>query len=79
MVGDLLQTKLYAPRKRQFLVSRFHLIERLNEGLVHKLTLVSAPAGFGITTLVSNWVAECDWLTAWLLLVVADSVPRRLW
>jgi len=52
----LLQTKLYIPPVRPELVSRPRLIERLNAGLHHKLTLVSAPAGFGKTTLVSEWI-----------------------
>ena len=58
----LLQTKLYIPPVRPELVSRPRLIERLNAGLAkperfcRKLTLISAPAGFGKTTLVSEWV-----------------------
>jgi LuxR family maltose regulon positive regulatory protein len=54
----LLQTKLFIPPLRQNLVARLRLIERLNQGLRlgHKLTLISAPAGFGKTTLVSEWV-----------------------
>ena len=53
----ILQTKLYIPPIRPELVSRPRLIERLNAGLSasSKLTLVSAPAGFGKTTLVSEW------------------------
>ena len=77
MVGDLLQTKLYVPRKRPSLVPRSRLIERLDQGLARKLTLVSAPAGFGKTTLVSNWVAECALPTAWLSLDDEDSDPAR--
>ncbi|MCB0010727.1 MAG: hypothetical protein KDE34_02475, partial [Anaerolineales bacterium] len=57
MSGDLLQTKLYRPRLRPALVPRPRLIEALNRGLGGKLTLVSAPAGFGKTTLVSSWLA----------------------
>jgi ATP/maltotriose-dependent transcriptional regulator MalT len=56
--GSLLATKLYIPPIRPELVSRPRLIERLNEGLYRKLTLVSAPAGFGKTTLVSEWVSH---------------------
>ncbi len=57
MSGDLLQTKLYVPRLRPSLVSRPHLIEKLNQGLQQgcKLTLISAPAGFGKTTLIADW------------------------
>jgi len=53
---SLLQTKLYTPPIRRELVSRPRLIERLNVGLARKLILVSAPAGFGKTTLVNEWV-----------------------
>ena len=53
----ILATKLYLPPLRPNVVSRPRLIERLNEGLHRKLTLISAPAGFGKTTLVSAWVA----------------------
>ena len=52
----LLATKLYIPSPRSELVSRPRLIERLNTGLTHKLTLISAPAGFGKTTLLSEWI-----------------------
>jgi LuxR family maltose regulon positive regulatory protein len=52
----LLQTKLHTPPIRPELVSRPRLIERLNRGRNSKLTLISAPAGFGKTTLVAEWV-----------------------
>jgi LuxR family maltose regulon positive regulatory protein len=73
----ILQTKLYLPPIRPELVSRPRLIERLNAGLHRKLTLVSAPAGFGKTTLVSQWVAGCERLTAWLSLDGGDNDPTR--
>ena len=55
----ILRTKLYIPPVRSELVSRTRLVERLNEGLRrgHKLTLISAPAGFGKTTLLSEWTS----------------------
>src|SRR6266542_2643664 len=53
----LLATKLYIPPPRPKVVLRPRLIERLNEGLYRKLTLIAAPAGFGKTTLVSEWLA----------------------
>jgi LuxR family maltose regulon positive regulatory protein len=58
METPLLQTKLYIPPPRPNLVSRPGLIERLDEGLrlSRRLTLVSAPAGFGKTTLVTEWI-----------------------
>jgi len=57
MTTPLLQTKLYIPPPRPTLVSRPRLIERLNAGLHRKLTLISAPAGFGKTTLLNE--REC--------------------
>ncbi|MGD8403025.1 MAG: LuxR C-terminal-related transcriptional regulator [Anaerolineales bacterium] len=53
---QLLRTKLFIPPVRSELVSRPNLIGRLNDGLHRKLTLVSAPAGFGKTTLVIAWL-----------------------
>jgi LuxR family maltose regulon positive regulatory protein len=58
MTTPVLHTKLYVPAPRPELVGRPRLIERLNAGLRRKLTLVSAPVGFGKTTLVSEWVAN---------------------
>ena len=57
---DVLNTKLYIPRTRPQIVARPRLIEQLNDGLYRKLTLISAPAGFGKTTLVSEWVEGLD-------------------
>ena len=56
MITSLLRTKLHVPPVRSELVSRPRLIERLNAGLTRKLTLISAPAGFGKTTLLSEWI-----------------------
>lgn len=57
IVDQLLATKLYIPPVRPELVSRHRLIEYLSAGLHHKLTLISAPAGFGKTTLIGEWLA----------------------
>jgi LuxR family maltose regulon positive regulatory protein len=57
-VDQLLTTKLFTPPTRPELVSRPRLIERLNGGLHRKLTLISAPAGFGKTTLVTEWLVN---------------------
>ena len=54
MAAPLLKTKLYIPRPRPELVSRPRLMERLNAGLDRKLTLISAPASFGKTTVLSE-------------------------
>src|SRR5437667_2985843 len=76
MPTSILATKLYLPRLRPNVVSRPRLIERLNEGLHRKLTLIAAPAGFGKTTLVSAWVAGCDRQVAWLSLDAGENDPR---
>jgi LuxR family maltose regulon positive regulatory protein len=86
MSAPLLTTKLYTPPPRPNLVARVRLIERLNEGLRlgHKLTLISAPAGFGKTTLLSHWIADCKLQIAnyklqfgWLSLDEGDNDPAR--
>ena len=79
MSRDLLQTKLYVPRLRPSLVPRPHLIAKLNAGLQQgcKLALVSAPAGFGKTTLVSEWIAGCERPFAWLSLNERDADLTR--
>ncbi|MCP4424186.1 MAG: hypothetical protein GY803_06825 [Chloroflexi bacterium] len=55
MRTEILQTKLYIPPPKPALTPRPHLIERLNDGLARKLIVVSAPAGFGKTTLIAEW------------------------
>ena len=79
MPAPILATKLYIPPPRPEIVLRPRLIERLNEGSVagRKLTLISAPAGFGKTTLVSEWVASCGRPVAWLSLDEGDNDPIR--
>src|SRR5215470_11543470 len=73
----ILATKLYIPPPRPNVVLRARLIERLNEGLHRKLTLISAPAGFGKTTLASAWAAGCGRPAAWLSLDEGDNDPTR--
>jgi LuxR family transcriptional regulator, maltose regulon positive regulatory protein len=75
----ILATKLHVPSSRRMVVLRPRLLERLNEGLAagNRLTLVSAPAGFGKTTLVSDWVGGCGRPAAWLSLDEADSDQGR--
>lgn len=73
----ILTTKLYVPPPQPKLVLRPHLITRLNEGLHRKLSLISAPAGFGKTTVLSDWVAGCQRPVAWLSLDEGDSDPTR--
>src|SRR5829696_3608316 len=78
----LLLTKLSVPSARASLVSRPRLSERLEEGLGGKLTLVSAPAGFGKSTLLSSWSGELSddgRPIAWLSLDSGDNDPARFW
>jgi ATP/maltotriose-dependent transcriptional regulator MalT len=75
----LLQTKLHIPPIRSELLSRPRLIERLDTRLDRKLILVSAPAGFGKTTLLSEWVIRHRDRTAWLSLGKEDNDPVRFW
>jgi len=80
MPTPILATKLYIPPLRPNVVIRPRLIERLNEGLHRKLTLIAAPAGFGKTTLVSEWVEGIERpraRTAWLSLDEGDNDPAR--
>lgn len=75
MTTPLLTTKLYVPPVPPELVPRPRLIERLNTGLHRKLTLISAPAGFGKTTLLSQWVGGCGRPVARLSLDKGDNAP----
>ena len=76
---SILATKLYIPPPRAKVVLRPRLIERMNEGLRsgRKLILISAAAGFGKTTLVSEWIASCGRPVAWLSLDEGDNDPTR--
>lgn len=80
-MSPLLETKLYIPRPRRHPVARRRLSDRLGEGVEVKLTLVSAPAGFGKTTLLSEWIgrSSIQGSTAWLSLDQGDSQPDSFW
>src|SRR3989442_1280172 len=73
----LLATKLHRPLPRAHLVRRPQLAARLTQGVMGPLTLVSAPAGFGKTTLLAQWLAESDMPVAWLSLEAGDNEPVR--
>ena len=73
MPTPVLATKLHVPPLRQKLILRPVLIEKLNQGLHGRLTLISAPAGFGKTTLASEWIAGCKLDSAWLSLDEGDG------
>ena len=70
MSDTLLATKIHIPPLRSNLVTRPHLIQRLNDGITQnqRLILISAPAGYGKSTLFSEWVNQLDTPVAWLSL-----------
>jgi LuxR family maltose regulon positive regulatory protein len=76
----LLQTKLYAPHRRSAdYVTRQRLLARLDAAQSAKVTLIAAPAGFGKTTLVTDWLAHRGRNAAWLSLDEGDSDPVVFW
>ena len=80
--SPLLETKLYVPRWRTGLVQRPRLIERLDEGTKRKVTLVSAPAGSGKSTVLAEWVAANrveERHAAWVSLDQSDNDPSLFW
>jgi LuxR family maltose regulon positive regulatory protein len=77
---QLLATKLHVPPAPPHLVPRQRLLAQVNDGLSRRLTLISAPAGFGKTTLLSEWRASSTgqrWPLTWLSLDESDSDPAR--
>src|SRR5512143_3135335 len=79
MATPLLGTKLYIPPLQPGLVHRPRLTRLINEGLARRLMLVSAPAGFGKTTLLCEWISGSRHLASWLSLEEADNDPTRFW
>ena len=80
--APLLATKIHVPRPRHDIVSRPRLSKRLEEGIERKLTLISAPAGSGKTTALSQFLAsgqKKEWPAAWVSLDDSDSDPTRFW
>ena len=80
--SPLLEAKLFIPRVRRGLVTRLRLSERLSRRGESKLTLVSAPAGFGKTTLVAEWLAATplhERRAAWLSLDPSDNRAASFW
>ena len=76
LVSELaLASKIYIPTPRPMLVHRPRLVQVLNSGLDHALTLISAPAGSGKTVLATEWAASCGRPTAWLSLDEGDNDP----
>ena len=81
MESPLLETKFHLPRPRRGLVARSRLIDRLDRGAESTLTLVSAPAGFGKTTLLADWLAGAGGQrpAGWLTLDQQDNEPALFW
>src|SRR3954454_22307346 len=82
MARPVIATQLYVPKRRAGLVTRPRLRERIRRGAESRLTLVSAPAGFGKTTLLAEWLDETageDHSVAWLSLAPEDSEPASFW
>ncbi|NUM77398.1 hypothetical protein HUU40_23815 [candidate division KSB1 bacterium] len=75
----LLTTKFFLPPARSDLVRRPRLTERLNEGLQRQLTLISAPAGFGKTTLLGEWIPASPRCVTWVSLDKDDNDAVRFW
>ncbi|MED4600905.1 LuxR C-terminal-related transcriptional regulator [Paenibacillus validus] len=75
----LLHTKLNVPRHAAALVPRVRLIEQLHDSLNGKLTLICAPAGFGKTTLVSEWISYGSLDAAWISLDAGDNAGGQFW
>lgn len=75
MSKTILKPKLFAPTLRKNIVKRARLLDQINRGVAagHKLTVVSAPAGFGKTTLASDWLTQCGKPYAWLSLDSDDA------
>ncbi len=82
MVRPVIATKLYVPRTRPGLITRPRLTEQLRRGADVSVTLISAPAGFGKTTLLADWLSatsDRDRRVAWLSLDAADNQPAAFW
>jgi LuxR family transcriptional regulator, maltose regulon positive regulatory protein len=77
--GDLLESKLFIPNQTHKLVTRPHLLNTLeNQVTQHKLTLISAPAGYGKTTLLADWARSSNWPLAWLTITGEENDIDKL-
>jgi LuxR family maltose regulon positive regulatory protein len=72
----LVSTRLYPPRLRANLVTRPHLVSALNDNPDRRLTLICAPAGYGKSTLVAQWLADLALPSAWATLEAGDNDPH---
>ena len=78
-IHPLLMTKLTIPPRQTHLLDRQSVGQRLNEAKQHILTILSAPAGFGKTTLLAGWAATCDEHVAWISLDPTENDPLLFW
>jgi LuxR family maltose regulon positive regulatory protein len=76
-IPTLLATKLFIPSPRERVVPRPRLLELLDRSLRAQFILVSAPPGFGKTTLLSSWLAKGEFAAAWVSLDSGDNDPTR--
>src|SRR6266498_2465468 len=79
MSTPILATKLYIPPTRPELVPRPRLIKRLVAGLHRKITIITAPAGYGKTTILSEWIPQSERCVTWVSLDDGDNDPVRFW
>ena len=79
MTSQILPTKFFIPTPRSSLVLRKQLLARIQAGLSGKLTLVSAPAGYGKSTLLAEWARQSNIPVAWLSLDKSENDPTRFW
>jgi LuxR family transcriptional regulator, maltose regulon positive regulatory protein len=75
--AQILSTKLIVPPLRSRSIRRSRLIQKLNQGLDYGLVLISAPAGYGKSTLLSSWLNQIEVATAWITLDEGDNDPPR--
>jgi LuxR family maltose regulon positive regulatory protein len=78
-IENFLRNKLLPPRLHSKTIQRGALLARLDAGLTKKLILVTAPTGFGKTTLVRQWIESREFASAWVTLDDYDNDPSRFW
>lgn len=75
----IIETKLHVPQTKGNIISRPHLYQRLDEGLNSKLTLITSPAGYGKSTLLSEWATKLGFQVAWVSFDENDNDVFRFW
>src|SRR5690625_3994561 len=75
----IIETKLHIPETTGHLINRSHLFKRLDQNLHKKMTLIVAPAGYGKSTLLSEWTKTLHINTSWVSLDINDNDPVRFW